>query len=438
MSDLPFAFESLPIFSKIQEDTIYDTVLNLINKNKNKLNKIKVNADRANFIESLEVLDIDLMNYWSAVNHLNSVISNDKLRAAYEKTLPELIQYNLLIGQDKEIFEAYKKLFDQDQLATNNVLTKLLKDKIRDFRLSGVELESEKKQEFTKLATELSNHSTKFSNNVLDCTDSWSYHIVDKKRLDGIPDDILQLAAKRAKENNQEGWLFGLDAPTYTAVLKNASNRELRATFHYAYATRASKKGPHDEKYDNTNEMYNVLLKRYQKAKLLGYKNYAELSLASKMVKKPEQVLDFLNNLLQKAKPVAQKEWEELKLYAKSKDGIDNLKPWDITYYSELQKNKLFNLSDEKLKHYFPLKKVLLGLFEILNRIYQIKFQENLNADTWHTDVSCYDILDNNNQIIGHIYIDLFARLHKRNGAWMDECRVKCKTANVNQLPVAF
>ncbi len=437
MSDLPFASESLPIFSKIQEDRIHETVVNLINKNKKKLDLIKSNRDSANFIESLEELDIELMNFWSSVNHMNSVVSNDKLRAAYEMTLPELVQYNLSIGQDKEIFTAYKKLLEQTKSAENNLFSKLLENKLRDFKLSGVELESEKKQEFLRLATELSNHSTKFSNNVMDSTDSWTYHIIDKKRLDGIPDDIIELAANRAKEHNQEGWLFGLDSPTYTAILKNAVNRELRATFHYAYATRASKKGPHDEKYDNTNEMYNILFKRHQKAKLLGYKNYAELSLASKMVKNPEQVLNFLKNLLEKAKPVAQKEWEELKLYAKSKDGIDNLKPWDVAYYSELQKNKLFNLSDEKLKHYFPLKKVLSGLFEILNRIYKIEFHENHNADTWHKDVCCYDVLYNN-EVIGYIYLDLFSRLHKRNGAWMDESRVKCETLHINQLPVSL
>lgn len=443
MSDLLYSDKILPVFSKIEVQNIEPEIKSIIKDNQTKLQKIKQRKSLTDFVTKLEELEVRLANAWSPVSHMNSVVSNKELRQAYENSLQEIIQYNLQIGQDEGLYSSYKSLFESLQKEqhidlSKQVTLKLLEHKLRDFKLTGVELDKDKQEEFKKICQELSKHSTTFSNNVMDCTDEWTYHIVNEHLLDGIPSDILEIARNRAKESQHDGYLFGLDAPTYLAIVKNAKSRELRSAFHYAHSTRASKKGPHDEKYDNTAEMYNILLKRYRKAKMLGYKSYAEYSLATKMVSSPEVVLDFLSKLLDKAKPFAKKELDELKLFASTKDKLNNLMPWDLAYYSELQKNKLFNLSDEELKQYFPLYKVLKGLFSILNTIYCINFIENNSADKWHPDVICYDVLDNNDHIIGHIYLDLFARLHKRNGAWMDECRVKCNTNDVQQNPVAY
>lgn len=437
MSDLLFSNESLPSFSKIDTNNIEKEITKIIAANKKQLDSIKQESNSLKFLNGLEELDIKLSNAWSPVSHMNSVVSNANLRAAYQNCLPLLIDYNLTLGQDQDVYFKYEDIFDQMTHRSPEV-EKSIELKLRDFKLSGVKLESTDQQDFRDISNELSKFSTEFSNNVMDCTDEWTYHVTDQDSVKGVPSESLKIASDRAREKGKDGYLFGLDAPTYTSILKNAKNESLRSAFHYAFATRASKKGPHDEKYDNTNFMYKILDRRLKKAKMLGFKNYAEYSLASKMVKEPEEVLDFLYQLLEKAKPQAKKEIDELRLFARNKYKVEKLNPWDISYYSELQKEKLFNLSDEELKQYFPLSKVLTGLFSILNKIYKVSLKKNQHADVWHNDVSCYDIFDCHGSLIGHIYLDLFARQHKRGGAWMDECRVRCFTDNIKQLPVAY
>lgn len=440
MSDLLFSNEILPSFSKLKTEEVHDAINSIIENNKKQLDSELKKSNKLEVLNSLEEMMIKLTNAWSPVSHLNSVMSSPDIRQAYESSLNDIVQFGLLIEQDKRIFDLYKDIQDKstDKLKHDHVLEKLLTHKIRDFKLAGVELDTESKELYKQLATDLSKDTTQFSNNVMDCTDAWTYHTTIKEHIIGIPDDVLAIAKNRAKKEEHEGWLFGLDAPTYLGVMKYADNRDLRAAFHYAYATRASKKGPHDEKFDNTQLMFDILSKRRQKAKLLNFNNYAEYSLAPKMVDKPEVVLGFLNDLLAKAKPAALKEWEELCLFAAKEDNINELKPWDVAYYSEKQKQSLFNLSDEKLKEYFPLDKVLSGFFEILTRIYGVNLKINTNADVWHPDVTCYDVIDSHKIVIGHVYLDLFARLNKRGGAWMDECRVRCFTDNIKQLPVAY
>ena len=442
MSDLLFSSEILPPFSQIKTENIEKEINKIITKQKSNLDKILKHKDWDRFVLALEEDFIHLANAWSPVSHLNSVVSSKELRAAYEVTLEQIIQYNLFVEQNLEIFNTYKEIHDIFLNSNNShketLKLKLLANKIRDFKLAGVQLDAESKAKFTKIVTDLSSKTTKFSNNVLDCTDLWTYHITDESLLDGIPNDIIQLAKGRAQNDSKDGWLFGLDAPTYITILKYAKNQKIRSAFHYAYSTRASKKGPHDEKFDNTIEMYDILLLRYNKAKMLGFKNYAEYSLAPKMVENPQVVIDFLTSLVSKAKVMAEKEFNELRLFAKVKDKVDNLKPWDISYYSELQKQKLFDLSDEFLKEYFPLEKVLNGFFDILHRIYNISIVADKSIETWHEDVLCYAIKDQNEVIIGFVYLDLYARLHKRSGAWMDECRARCFTKNIKQISVSY
>lgn len=436
MRDSLFSNELLPSFSKIQTADIKYAITEIIRNNKSKLTKIKKCNDWQNFVIPMEELGIELSNAWAPVKHLNSVVSNEELRKVYEETLQEIIQYSLLIEQDEVLFFNYKHVFENDKNLPQAEQI-LLKNKLRDCKLSGVELEGDKKNQFKQLLSELSNLSNKFNNNVMDCTDKWTYHVEDKSILAGIPKEILSIAAERAVQEHKTGWLFGLDAPTYLAIMKYAENRSVRAALHYAYATRASNKGPHDALYDNSEVLIDILHKRSCLARMLGYNNYAEYSLAPKMVDQPEIVMSFLNNLIDKAKEFAQREWEELKIFAKHHGGLDNLQPWDITYYSELQKNSLYNLSEEELKQYFPLTKVLSGFITILEKLYDVKLEQKNNADVWHPDVTCHSVIKKE-QVIGYVYLDLFARLRKRNGAWMDECRVRCFTNDIQQMPVAY
>ena len=444
MSDLLFSKEILPKFSKIDLNNISSAITQIINSNNHQLNAIKQSTDWDSFVIAIEEMSIELSNAWAPVKHLNSVVANDELRSIYESVLQDIIQYSLIIEQDEKLFNNYKNILENNK-QLNSAQKILLENKIRDFKLSGVDLPEDKKNEFKQLSSEISTLANKFNNNVLDCTDQWTYHITDENLnpkqvhdiLAGIPQDIIDLASTRCKKTNQNGWIFGLDAPTYLAVMKYAKNRDVRANFHYAYATRASTHGPHDEKFDNEDVMYELLTKKYQLAKLLGFDNYAQYSLATKMVKDPKVVIDFLNNLVAKAKKVAENDWQELQLFAKRFDNIDDLKPWDIAYYTELQRNELYNLPENELKAYFPLTKVLSGFITIIDKLYNVKLEIHNEADVWHPDVSCYKVVKNS-QTIGYVYIDLFARLKKRNGAWMDECRVRCFTDKIQQIPVAY
>ncbi len=444
MSDLLFSKEILPQFSQIKIKDIQPTITEIINANKARLKEIKKFNDWKNFVIPIEELSIELANAWAPIKHLNSVMANDELKAVYEETLQELIEYGLIIEQDEELFKNYKHIAETSG-SLNQQHKKILENKLRDFKLSGVDLDDGKKSQFKDLSTEISTLANKFTNNVMDCMDQWTYHIKDYDHssektsdiLAGIPQDIINLAAERSRQANEKGWIFGLDAPTYLAIMKYAENREVRANFHYAYSTRASLHGPHNEKFDNEKIMFDLLSKKLQIAKMLGFNNYAEYSLAPKMVKDTQTVLDFLNNLVTKVKKIAEHEWQELQLFSKRHDGLDSLKPWDVAYYSELQKNELYSLSEDKLKVYFPLKKVLTGFFTIVKKLYNVTFELHNSADTWHSDVECYKVIKNGN-IIGYVYIDLFARLKKRSGAWMDECRVRCFTENIKQIPVAY
>lgn len=444
MSDLPFYLQTLPPFSKLKYSDIYESIISIIDENNNIINQtLKSNKNNwDNSVLVFEELSIKLSNAWSIISHLNSVQSCDEVREFYEKSLSKIIEYSVSLEQNQDINNLYKNILDNNKLSLTQEQISLLNQKILEFKLSGVDLEEEKKLQYKQLSEDISRLSTKFNNNILDCIDDWTYHVTDLSKLSGIPADILNIASNKAKQQGLEGYMFGLDQPTYIHILKYCKNRDLRKAFHYAYVTIASENGPHDSQYDNEKLIYDILCKKLEQAKLLGYKNYAEYSLANKMVKDPNIVLEFLNNLLNKAKTIAKKELDELKLFAKSNKyslpNNEDLKPWDISFYSELQKNKMFDLSNEQLKQYFSLEKVLSGLFDILHKLYNINFKSNTTADVWHDDVKCYDLFDKEYNLIGHIYLDLFARDKKKNGAWMDECRVKCNTNNLQQLPVAY
>jgi len=429
---------------EILEKEISQCIKNNILELKNIKLKIEKNLESFDAsIRPLENLNLKLENLWSPFRHLHGVADNEKLRAAYERLEQEIVDYYTKLEQDATLFELYKKLKDsKSELYINAAQERYLDLKIQAVKLSGVDLPSDKKNQYKKFDEKLAKLSTEFNNNILDSTDNWSFFVAedDKEQIKGIPTHTKMHAKECAEAEGKSGYLFGLDAPTYMSIMLYADNTKLRKRFHKAYATRASDvKNIHDLKYDNSQNLIEILKNRHEQANLLGFNNFAEYSIAPKMAKSVQEVKDFLWNLVDKAKEHAIKDYQDLQFYAKNKHNIDKLEAWDIAYYSEKQKKDLFDISQEELRKYFPLSKVLNGLFTILKKLYGISFKENNDVKTWHKDAFYVDVYNKYNEFIGGIYFDLFARKHKRGGAWMDECRVRMKTFdNSIQAPIAY
>jgi oligopeptidase A len=309
---------------------------------------------------------------------------------------------------------------------------------LRDFKLSGVALSSEKKHRFEALQERLSALSNQFENNVLDASQAYQLSITDAKRLTGLPEHALHHANELAEEKEQSGWVFNLEIPCYLAIITYADDRALREEIYKTYVTRASDQGPSAGQFDNTAVMNEMLALRHEKANLLGFANYAELSLATKMAESTDQVIQFLSDLSHRAHQQAVEDVKNLKVFANENYDIDDLEPWDIAYLSEKKKQADYAISQEELRAFFPLPKVMKGLFAIVNRLYGMTLNEVSDVDIWHPDVTCYRITDANNNLRGHIYVDLFARQNKRGGAWMDSCQSRRQLIDGSiQLPVA-
>lgn len=377
--------------------------------------------------------------FWSPVSHLNSVMNSDELREAYNASLPKLSAFYTAIGQNAALYNVTRKLRDSDEY---NTLTeeqqKALNDNIRDFELGGVSLNDENKARYSEIAQALSKLKTSFSDNVLDATNKWEKLIADETDLQGLPDSAIAAALQRAKEQDKTGWLLNLEFPVYYAVLTFANNRALREELYTAYNTRASDKGPHAGEFDNTDIIKELLTLRAEKASLLGYKNYAELSLVPKMVESPEQVFRLLNDLGEKAVSKARQEFEELAAFAKTELGIDELAVWDVAYASDKLKQKQYAISDEDLKPYFPASKAIPGMFAVVGKLFGLTIEAVNGVDVYHDDVQCYAIRDANGELRGEFYLDNYARPKKRGGAWMADCTTRQRIGQGVQLPIAF
>lgn len=433
----------LPPFSKIKPEHVKPAVEQLINDCKQTIKQVLDNGDFSwqGLVETIEVCDDKLSRAWSPVSHLNSVLSSDELRDAYESCLPLLTEYGTWVGQHQGLFNAYQQLAASDEFKTlDTAQQKVINNTLRDFKLSGIDLADEAQQRYGDIQTRKSEISSNFSNNVLDATNAWSKLITDETELAGLPQSAIDAAKQLADSKEKQGWLFTLDFPSYFPVMTYSDNQALRQEMYTAYCTRASEQGPNAGKYDNSAIMDELLKLRHETAQLLGFDNYAEHSLATKMATKPEQVIGFLTELAQKSLPQAKKDIEELTEFAKSEHGVEQLNAWDVGYYSEKLKQQKYAISDEELRPYFPEDRVLTGLFETVNRLFSISVKERTNeVDTWHKDVRFFDIYDNQQQHRGSFYLDLYAREKKRGGAWMDDCkgRVKCAGKQV-QTPVAY
>ena len=445
----------LPAFDRIRPEHVEPAVDALLARNRAELTQL-LDRDAApsweNLIQPLEEMGDRLSRIWPSVSQLWAVCNNEDWRKAYNACLPKITEYGLELAQSEPLFHAYERLSQSPGFEQQSIVRKkAVKDALRDFRLSGIALPPGEKARFKSLSLRVSELQTKFEENLVDATQAWTLHITDAARLTGMTESGLAQAAARARAKNLDGWLLTLDFPGYDAVIRYADDRALRETIYQAFATRASEvpstsagdlgsfsmtpadAGPQAGKNDNSAAMAEILKLRHEQAQLLGYANYAELSLATKMAESPAAVETFLLDLAAKSKARAKTELAEMREFA----GLDDLKPWDIPYYAEKLKQKKLGLSDEELRPYFPAPQVMDGLFALVKKLYGISL-ERTEAPVWHAAVTAYTLKDGSGRPFSMFYLDPYAREHKRGGAWMDECRVRRRTAQGVQQPVAF
>ncbi|ACQ59594.1 oligopeptidase A [Vibrio cholerae RC9] len=443
MSNPLLTFTDLPPFSAIKPEHVKPAVEQAIADCRHTIDKVLAENPQPSWesvIAPIEEVDDRLSRIWSPVSHMNSVVNSDELREAYESCLPLLSEYSTWVGQHKGLFEAYKTIKESAEFAKlDRAQQKNISDSLRDFELSGIGLPLQEQKRYGEISKRMSELGSKFSNNVLDATMGWTKQITDVNLLAGMPESALAAAQAAAEAKGLEGYLLTLDIPSYLPVMTYCDNQALRKEVYEAYVTRASDRGPNAGKWDNSEIIAEQLKLRHEIARMLGFSTYSEKSLATKMAQTTDQVLGFLNDLANKAKPQGEREVEELRQFAESEFGVKQLELWDIAYYSEKQKQHLFEISDEELRPYFPEQKVVNGLFEVLSRLFGMQVKERQGVDVWHESVRFFDIFDAQGTLRGSFYLDLYAREHKRGGAWMDECRVRRTTdSGALQTPVAY
>ncbi|MGX5217373.1 oligopeptidase A [Pseudomonas segetis] len=422
----------LPPYSSIRPEHVEPAVDTILAENRAAITELlEQHADApswAALVLALDELNGRLERAWGPVSHLNAVRNNAELRQAYEACLPKLSEYFTEIGQNRRLFEAYKALSSSPESTGYDVAQQtILQHTLRDFRLSGIDLPEAEQQRYGAIQMRLSELASHFSNQLLDATQAWSKHVTDEAQLQGITDSAKQQMAEAAKAKGLEGWLITLEFPSYYAVITYADNRALREEIYAAYCTRASDQGPNAGQNDNTPVMQEILDLRQELATLLGFANYSELSLSSKMAEDNAQVLSFLRDLAVRSKPFAEQDLKELQAFAREQ-GCADLQSWDAAYYSEKLREQRYSISQEILRPYFPIDKVLTGLFAIVEKLYGIQIRELSDFDTWHPDVRLFEISENGEHV-GRFFFDLYARANKRGGAWMDGARDKRRNA---------
>jgi len=433
----------LPPFSKIKPEHIKPAVEQAIDNCKKVISEVlgkNTHFTWQNLVEPIDAIDDVLSKLFSPVSHMNSVVSNDELREAYESCLPLLSEYGTFVGQHQGLYQAYQNLRDSDEFATlTTAQQKVITNALRDFKLSGIALEDENKKRYGEIVTRLSELSSSFSNNVLDATHAFNVNITDKAQLTGLPESALAAAQALAESKEQQGYLFTLDIPSYLPVMMYCDNRELREKLYHAFVTRASDQGPNAGEFDNSDIMNELLSLRHELAKLLDFSNYAEHSLATKMADDTHEVMSFLEDLALKSKHQGEKDFKELTDFAAQEYDQTDLQAWDLPYYSEKLKQHRYAISDEQLRPYFPESKVVSGLFEVVHRLFGLTITPREGVDVWHADVKFYDVFAKDGELRGSFYLDLYAREKKRGGAWMDDCVGRHKLADGTlQHPVAY
>lgn len=435
--------KTLPQFSAIQVDRIESDLEQLLSDCLQAIDSL-LNATSdytwENLMQPFEALDDRLTQFWSPISHLNSVMNNAALREAYEACLPKLSDYGTAVSHNRKLYEAIQAIKESQAFATLDLAQqKVIENNLRDFKLSGVSLDAKKKADYAAISKRLSALTNQFENHILDATKAWTKHITDDALLSGLPDIAKQQAAATAQAQGLEGWLVTLEMPSYFAVITYADDRALRQEIYEAYTTRASDQGPNAGTWDNGPVMQAILENRVALANLLDFKNYAEKSLATKMVKTPEAVLAFLNDLVQASLSAATAEFQRLQAFAKDTLSLETLEAWDVTYASEKLRENRYAISQEDLRPYFPESQVVSGLFEIVKKLFQVTITPIEGVDVWHPDVKVYAVYDAAGALRAAFYTDLYARPDKRGGAWMDDCRGRRRLPNGDvQIPVAY
>lgn len=430
LSDTP-----LPQFDAIRPEHVEPAMARLIAEHRARIAQIESEPSPtfASVVEPLEELQHRLSRVWSPVGHLNAVMNTEPLRAAYNACLPLLSEYHTDLAQSERLYRAYTRVSEQEGRSLDGVQREVIEHALRDFRLAGVALDPGRKARFKSAMMELARLSARFEENVLDSTNTWKHHVRDAGQLAGINEGIIEQAERRAVEQGLEGWLLGLDQPTYVAVVTDAESVPLRRAFYEAWTTRASDQGPTAGRFDNGAVMQDILRLRHEVAQLLDFPSFANYALANRMARTVPEVTDFLHQLVRAARPAALEELAELERFAGRR-----LDAWDVTFYSERLQQSRFSVSQEQLREYLPLPRVLAGLFEVAERLFDVRIRERTGVPTWHPDARYYEVRTPGGAPIASFYLDAYARPHKRSGAWMDDCIGRKALNGHTTLPVAY
>ena len=431
-------FKELPQFSNFKVDGVAPAIKYLIEQAENSIKQISSQNEHTwnSTVEPITAAVEKVSRAWGQVSHLNSVISSEDLRAVYNDLLPEVSDFYSRLSQNKKIYRSFRNVYETQGVdALNGERKKLLENELRDYRLSGVDLEESQQKRYQELSKNLASLSAKFSDNVLDATDHFTLDVTNFDRLEGLPEAIISQAKAKAVSLDKDGWSFTLKAPCWVPFMESCVDRKLREEMYRAYVTRASDCG--ESQFDNSSVITDILGARHEKAKLLGFDSFAHLSFATKMAVDPKRALDLMTELSQKARSRAELEYQMLIDYASSHLGISDLMPWDISFVAQKIKEERYTFKDEDLRQYFPLKRCIGGLFDLLKSLYGISVVEK-SGEVWNPSVKLYELKDRSDHLIGYFYMDLFARDGKRPGAWMDDAVGRWKTDRHIQLPVAY
>ncbi len=432
--------DGLPPFSRIEPGHVEPAISSLIERNQREIERLLATAERPDWdtlVAPIEELEDELSRAWSPVGHLNGVLNSEELRAAYNACLPLLSEHGTWLGQHEGLYRAYQAIADAPGFADlDQAKRTAVEHALRDFRLAGITLSRADKARYGELRKRLSELGSKFGENVLDATNAWS-KLLQADDLAGLPDSALASARQAAERAGKDGYLISLEFPSLHPVLTYCDNRALREEVYTANSTRASDQGPHAGQWDNSAIITELLDLRLELAQLLGFTDYSELSLATKMAESPTSVLDFLQQLASRSRPQAQREWQELEDYARNELDLESLQAWDVSYAAEKLREQRYRISQEDVRPYLPLDRVLSGLFEVVKRLYGVTVREVAAFDSYHPDARLFELLDGD-QIIARFYLDLHARADKRGGAWMGNCRVRRLRADQVQLPTAY
>jgi oligopeptidase A len=432
--------DGLPAFAHIRPEHIEPAVLETIEASRSELERLIETASQSDpdfdaVILPLEALGDRLHRVWAPVRHLQSVANAPELRAAYDACLPALSRYATELGHNQRLYQLYQRLGADKAAQRNGVregAERLVELAIRDFTLAGVHLPEEQKARFKAVMEELAQTEAAFEHNVLDSAAAWSLHIVDADRLKGLPAHVIEAAAELARESGKEGWILQLDQPTYVDVVTHADDRILRQQLYRAWVTRASDQADYSPDQDNSAVMERILALRHEAARIVGYADYADYSLATKMAKSADEVRTFLMDLVAHSKAAAKRELAELEAFA----GI-SLEPWDIAWYSEKLRHRKYAISDEELRPFFPLPRVMSGLFSVVEKLYGLRISQVDGIETWDQNAAYYQLTGPDDQPVGGFYVDFYARSNKRAGAWMDQCLNRSREHGQLQIPVA-